>query len=248
MTPADTEAFQLWEEIWQEQRKFINAIFAAGFLVRPLEKSVSGFYYQVETGEQPARKFMADLNGVPRINVTDVEVVELKGKLSWSEREKAFYDAAVVIVPSRFEPFGMVVLEAMQHGAPVLFPKSAGVAEVVRSGVAIDPEDVTGTADVICRLLDDAVYWTQVVEAQYDEIEEYAKRDYEEGLIKVWNYAISGTASRPAPRIPPADYADRPPVGDFQRGALPVPDGGSTGRSELRDVRQQSADKIGSDR
>jgi glycosyltransferase involved in cell wall biosynthesis len=190
-----------------EQRKLLNSLFTAGFVVRPLEKSVSGFDYGVETDEQPASKFLANLRGVSRVQAIDVDVVELKGKLDWREREKAFFDAAVVVVTSRFEPFGMVVLEAMQHGVPVLFPKSAGVAEVVRSGVAIDPCYVTGTSDVICRLLNDDAYWSQIVQAQYDDIDDYAKRGYEEDLIKVWNSAgaQSSTASAPTPGIAGVD-------------------------------------------
>jgi glycosyltransferase involved in cell wall biosynthesis/uncharacterized protein YjbI with pentapeptide repeats len=212
MTPQDNEANQLWQEGWEEQRKLLNSLFAAGVVVRPLENAVGRFEYQVETGEQPPRKFLADLDGVPGVNSWSVDVVELKGKLDWSKREAAFYDAAVVVVPSRFEPFGMVVLEAMQHGVPVLFPKGAGVAEVVRSGVPIDPQNVAETAEVICRLLDDDTYWAQTVQAQYEDIDGYSNRNYEEGLIKVWNSAISAgaqspTASAPTPRIPGVDQA-----------------------------------------
>lgn len=39
----------------------------------------------------------------------------------------AFDGASVVIVPSRIESFGMVLLEAMLHGIPVLFTSTAGV-------------------------------------------------------------------------------------------------------------------------
>ena len=131
MTPGEKEEYQLWEESWKEQREFLNSLFAAGFVVRPLSESVGEFDYALETNEQPRRDFLADLRGVPSVHETTVDIVELKGKLAWADRETAFSDAAVVVVPSRFEPFGMIVLEAMQHGVPVLFPKSAGVAEVV---------------------------------------------------------------------------------------------------------------------
>jgi glycosyltransferase involved in cell wall biosynthesis/uncharacterized protein YjbI with pentapeptide repeats len=49
----------------------------------------------------------------------------------WEERRRAYHGASLVIVPSRSEPFGLVVLEAMQFGIPVLYPETAGVAEVV---------------------------------------------------------------------------------------------------------------------
>jgi glycosyltransferase involved in cell wall biosynthesis len=45
-----------------------------------------------------------------------------------------FQAADVFVFPTRYEPFGMVVSEAMACGLPVLVPQGAGAAEVVRNG------------------------------------------------------------------------------------------------------------------
>jgi UDP-glucose:(heptosyl)LPS alpha-1,3-glucosyltransferase len=42
--------------------------------------------------------------------------------------------ADVLVLPTRFEPFGMVVVEAMLMGVPPIVSKAAGASEVVRSG------------------------------------------------------------------------------------------------------------------
>src|SRR6201999_3708049 len=45
--------------------------------------------------------------------------LDYRGPLPWIRRGEAFAGATVAVVPSRAEPFGMVVLEALQHRTPV---------------------------------------------------------------------------------------------------------------------------------
>jgi len=59
------------------------------------------------------------------------------------------------VFPSRYEPFGMVVLEAMASGIPVITSATAGVAECVtpECGVVLaDPDDVIGLSQVLHEL------------------------------------------------------------------------------------------------
>jgi 1,4-alpha-glucan branching enzyme len=55
----------------------------------------------------------------------------------WLDRpalNRLYAAAAVVLVPSRYEPFGLVALEAMRAGAPVLGAAVGGLSEVLASG------------------------------------------------------------------------------------------------------------------
>lgn len=56
------------------------------------------------------------------------------GWLSPPALDRLFRSAALVVVPSRYEPFGLVALEAMRAGAPVLAAATGGLREVVRPG------------------------------------------------------------------------------------------------------------------
>ena len=117
------------------------------------------------------------------------ERVYWRGPIGWDERGRAFRGASVVLVPSRFEPFGMVVLEAMQHRVPVIYPTRSGAAEVLESGVKLDPDDLEEIASAIKRLLDNLEEWESTVRAQAREIEGYPRRDYPDRLMAVWNGA-----------------------------------------------------------
>lgn len=54
----------------------------------------------------------------------------LAGWLSQPELERLFASASLVVMPSRYEPFGMVALEAMRIGAPLLAAKTGGLVEI----------------------------------------------------------------------------------------------------------------------
>lgn len=43
--------------------------------------------------------------------------------------------ADVVVVPSRYEPFGIVVLEGMAAGKPVIATRVGGIPEVIKHGI-----------------------------------------------------------------------------------------------------------------
>jgi 1,4-alpha-glucan branching enzyme len=54
--------------------------------------------------------------------------------LGWctASRLEAFFDRIdVLAIPSTYEPFGMVALEAMSRGVPVVCPRSGGLVEAL---------------------------------------------------------------------------------------------------------------------
>lgn len=117
----------------------------------------------------------------------DGSKLDMRGALGWNRRWAAFDGAAAVIVPSRAEPFGMVVLEAMQCGVPVLYSSAAGVAEVVSAGIPIRADDIEGTAMRLLELLRDPLLWQETVDDERREIRSYSGRGYERRLIRLYS-------------------------------------------------------------
>lgn len=66
--------------------------------------------------------------------------------------------ADVVLVPSRVESFGLVAVEALLLGRPVVASRIGGLPEVVRdgeTGLLVAPDDPQALADAVVRLLGD---------------------------------------------------------------------------------------------
>jgi glycogen(starch) synthase len=82
--------------------------------------------------------------------------------VGWLGREHLdalFARAALVMVPSLYEPFGLVALESMRMGAPVLAAAVGGLTEIVRGdsgGRLIPAHDPDHWSEAIVDLLDDA--------------------------------------------------------------------------------------------
>jgi glycosyltransferase involved in cell wall biosynthesis len=101
------------------------------------------------------------------------------GEVEWSVRGRAFGESSALLVTSRAEPFGMVILEAMQRRVPVFYPRYAGAAEVLQSGIKIDPTDTLAVATALADMLNNRDRWEEVVMQQSREIAAYLERGYE---------------------------------------------------------------------
>lgn len=93
--------------------------------------------------------------------VRDMDIssrVSLPGTLSRSQVAWAMANATAFVLPSRVEPFGIVVLEALRAGRPVVVSSRGGAQEIVRDGregLVVDPYDTAAMAAAIARILDD---------------------------------------------------------------------------------------------
>lgn len=82
--------------------------------------------------------------------------VEFLGRVDDDELRRAYQEAAVFILPSKMEGFGIVFLEAWLHGMPVIAGRLDAAAEVITDGVnglLVDPDSVEQIASAIIRLL-----------------------------------------------------------------------------------------------
>ena len=72
--------------------------------------------------------------------------------------EQAIEDAAIVVVPSLGEGFGMVALEAMERARPVIASAVGGLPEIVadgETGLVVPPADAEALAEAIVALAGD---------------------------------------------------------------------------------------------
>jgi glycosyltransferase involved in cell wall biosynthesis len=83
----------------------------------------------------------------------------LRGK----DVDRAYQLADLFVMPSVSEPFGIVALEAMQNGTPVLASKQSGVIEVTNNIVSIDFWDIDAMRNAVLNLLKDPNYRNHLI-------------------------------------------------------------------------------------
>jgi len=81
------------------------------------------------------------------------ENVRFAGALWEEDRDRMYQSADLVVMPSVSEPFGLVPLEALQHGTPSIISKQSGVAEVLTHVLKVDFWDIDEMANQILSCL-----------------------------------------------------------------------------------------------
>ncbi|TMI56887.1 glycosyltransferase family 4 protein [Candidatus Bathyarchaeota archaeon] len=69
-----------------------------------------------------------------------------------------YRDADFLVLPSLFEPFGIVLLEAMATGLPVVASRVGGIPEIVeqgRTGILVEPGNARALADALTEICHD---------------------------------------------------------------------------------------------
>ena len=101
--------------------------------------------------------YLAELQS--QIDVEGVhDLVQLAGFVPDNELRSTLHRAGCVVIPSLYEPFGVVALEALAAGAPVIAADTGGLHEILAdTGAALlfEPGNDAQLADAIARVLTD---------------------------------------------------------------------------------------------
>ena len=147
--------------------------------------------------EKGVRELAAAADGLPLVVVGDGPLRPLfpnaTGFVPPSEIGAYYERAAVVVVPSRREGYGMVAREAMAHGRPVVATAVGGLVDVVEDGVTgvlVRPRDSAALRREVRRLLDDAGLRARLGAAARDRAREQCSWDaHVQHLCDAWRLA-----------------------------------------------------------
>ncbi|MDA8148772.1 MAG: glycosyltransferase family 4 protein [Actinomycetota bacterium] len=130
--------------------------------------------------------------------------VHFPGRLSRDQVAAAMAGAALFVMPSRVEPFGIVVLEAWRAGVAVVATTHGGPPELIRSGedgVLVDPFDTGAFASALGTLLADTARRSAIAAAGQRRVAELAWPRIAEQYRQVHADAVAAAGRAPRPGL-----------------------------------------------
>jgi D-inositol-3-phosphate glycosyltransferase len=143
-----------------------------------------------------------------RLGVADR--VDFLGARPQEDLPRYFAAADVVAVPSHYESFGLVALEALASGAAVVASNAGGLAFTIedgRSGLLFPPDDHVALAQRIATLLDDPSVAARQRVAARRRAEEFAWVDMSRRIIRLYDDLLQRNAALRAARRPLAQVS-----------------------------------------
>ncbi len=102
-----------------------------------------------------------------------------------------YASAKVFVFPSKYEGFGLPILEAMSYGVPVVSSNATALPEVVGdAGLMFNPDDPTAIADTIEHVLRDNVLRKTLVEKGLRRVTEFNWRRVAERTLEEYKRAM----------------------------------------------------------
>jgi glycosyltransferase involved in cell wall biosynthesis len=102
------------------------------------------------------------------------DIIEFSGWVT--DKEKFFRDIDIFCLPSKHEPFGIILLEAFMSGKPVVAAASEGPSEIAHDGIdalMVPVGDRDAMAAAIIQLVNDAALGERLAAAAYETVKGY---------------------------------------------------------------------------
>jgi len=137
---------------------------------------------------QPELQAQIDVEGVS-------DIVRIAGFVDDGELRELTRRAGCVVIPSLYEPFGLVALEALAAGAPLIVARTGGLAELIEgtdAGLTFEPGRPDDLANCIERVLTDPLLAAELTRNARELIDrKYSWQAIAESTAHVYATAMS---------------------------------------------------------
>ncbi len=139
-----------------------------------------------------------------------LKAIRFTGHLEHAELLAVLHRADAAVLPSHYEPFGIVALEAAAAGTPLVTSNIGGLGEAVingHTGVSCPPRDVRALASAIRSVLDDPDAAQRRARAARERLtSDFDWHTVAEETAQVYLAAKRGER-QPQPRLPIVEHA-----------------------------------------
>jgi len=139
-----------------------------------------------------------------------LKCVRFAGRAEHEQLLALLHRVDIAVLPSHYEPFGIVALEAAAAGTPLVTSDVGGLGEAVidgRTGLSFPPRDVAALADAVRAVLDDPA----AAQCRAEAARERLTSDFDWHTVAVRTAGVYLAAKRrerePHPRRPIVEHA-----------------------------------------
>lgn len=118
------------------------------------------------------------------------------GFLTGADVHKAFQMADLYVMPSTSEPFGLVALESLKNGTPILISKQSGVSEVVKNALKVDFWDVDEMTNKIVSVLRHPELYSELKKNSFREAQKFNLEEPAQKCIDCYNKLLAEHKTR----------------------------------------------------
>jgi glycosyltransferase involved in cell wall biosynthesis len=141
------------------------------------------------TGEGSLKGWL--FNEFERRNVSSM--IDYKGVVKADDVPILINKCSIFLYPSRQEPFGLSIVEAMACGVPVITTNVFGPREIIQpnhDGITVPPDDVNALADAVDSLLSDRELRRQIAQNALRSVQRYDIREHARQLVSIYQSLI----------------------------------------------------------
>lgn len=121
------------------------------------------------------------------------EDIRTVGYIGDAEKLWLYKNAAMFVFPTLYEGFGLPIVEAMQHGCPVVSYSNSSINEIAGEAVLLAPTgNVDKLAHAINRILDDSNLRQTLTEQGYIQSKSYTWQNYMKQLYSALDAVYDG--------------------------------------------------------
>lgn len=143
-------------------------------------------------GEGPSERDVVTLVG----SLGLADRVRRLGRVPDADLDALYRGALGVVFPSRYEGFGLPVLEAMSRSCPVVVADAAALPEVVGEDLPrVAPDDVAGWTEAMHKLVADAAHRRRVGELGLERSAAFSWERSASGLLAVYRRGLEEARS-----------------------------------------------------
>jgi glycosyltransferase involved in cell wall biosynthesis len=136
-------------------------------------------------GREAASAVTAALSHAASHDVQDR--IDVVGAVSASRLAALYRGAALFMFVSRYEGFGLPVLEAMANGVPVIASNAGALPEIGgAAALYVDPDDIDGLAAAIVQIVSDPQRKATMVSAGRQQSARYSWQDAAKRTVRVY--------------------------------------------------------------